>query len=64
MGSKRIGRIAEQSTLEGPANIAEPGVDEGNIAAVDAMVEDDTCITGGSDPEVTVGGKLIAKVLC
>ena len=64
MGSKRIGRIAEQSTFEGPANIAEPGVDEGNIAAVDATVEDDTCITGGSDPEVTVGGKLIAKVLC
>ena len=27
--SKRIGRIAEQSTFEGPANIAEPGVDEG-----------------------------------
>jgi hypothetical protein len=41
MGSKRIGRIAEQSTFEGLANIAEPGVDEGNIAAVDATVEDD-----------------------
>jgi hypothetical protein len=40
-----IGRIAEQSTFEGPANIAEPGVDEGNIAAVDATVEDDTCIS-------------------
>jgi hypothetical protein len=26
VGSKRIGRIAEQSTFEGPANIAEPGV--------------------------------------
>jgi hypothetical protein len=25
VGSKRIGRIAEQSTFEGPANIAEPG---------------------------------------
>ena len=64
MGSKRIGRIAEQSTFEGPANIAEPGVDEGNIGAVDATVEDDTRITGDYDPEVTVGGKLIAKVLC
>jgi hypothetical protein len=64
MGSKRIGRIAEQSTFEGLANIAEPGVDEGNIAAVDATVEDNTCITGGYDPEVTVGGKHIAKVLC
>jgi hypothetical protein len=64
VGSKRIGCIAEQSTFEGLANIAEPGVDEGNIAAVDATVEDDTCITGGYDPEVTVGGKLIAKVLC
>jgi hypothetical protein len=56
--------MAEQSTFEGPANIAEPGVDEGNIAAVDATVEDDACITGGSEPEVTVGGKLIAKMLC
>jgi hypothetical protein len=27
------GRIAEQSTYEVSANIAEPGVDEGNIAA-------------------------------
>jgi hypothetical protein len=62
--SKLIGRIAEQSTFEGPANIDEPGVDEGNIAAVDATVEDNTCITGGSDPEETVGGQLIAKVLC
>ena len=61
VGSKRIGRIAEQSTFEGPANIAEPGVDEGNIAAVDATVEDDACITGGYDPEVTVGGKLMLK---
>jgi hypothetical protein len=39
-------------------------VDEGNIAAVDATVEDDICITGDYDPEVTVGDKLIAKVLC
>jgi hypothetical protein len=39
-------------------------VDEGNIAAVDATVEDDTCISWGSDPEVTVGVKHIAKVLC
>jgi hypothetical protein len=29
----------------------------------DVTVEDETCITGGSDPEVTIGGKLIAKVL-
>jgi hypothetical protein len=38
VGSKRIGRIAEQSTFEVPANIAEPDVEEaeGNIAAVDA----------------------------
>jgi hypothetical protein len=56
--------MAEQSTFAGPANIAEPGVDEGNIAAVDATVEDNACITGGSEPEVTVGGKLIAKMLC
>jgi hypothetical protein len=62
VGSQRIGPIAEQSTFEGPANIAEPGVDEGNIAAVDATVEDDICTTGDSYPEVTVGGKLIAKV--
>ncbi|CAB3999742.1 Hypothetical predicted protein [Paramuricea clavata] len=55
VGSKRIGRIAQQSIFDGLANIAEPGVDEGNIAAVDATVEDDICITGGSDPEVTVG---------
>jgi hypothetical protein len=54
--------MAEQSTFEGPANIAEPWVDEGNIAAVYATVEDDACITGGSEPEVTVGGKLIAKL--
>jgi hypothetical protein len=64
VGSKQIVRITEQSMFEGPANIAEPGVNEGNIAAVDTTVEDDACITGGSDPEVTVGGKLIAKVLC
>ena len=69
-GGERLWEVNEsaasqnQSTFEGPANIAEPGVDEGNIAAVDDTVEDDTCITGGHDPDVTVGGKLIAKFLC